>query len=349
MNSSAIAAENLAKRFQGRRGEPDIVAVDDVSFSVPAGSTLGLVGESGSGKSTIARLVLGLVEADDGRVEVLGRQIIGAKPKELRSWRQDMQIVFQEPYESLDPRMRVGDAVAEPLVLHSELSKSERKARVAELLERVSLDPSLASRYPDQLSGGQQQRVNIARALATEPKVLVLDEPTSSLDVSVRADILTLLFRLQRELGLTYLLISHDLPTIRSVCDQVAVLYLGRLVEIGPAAEVLSAPQHPYTEFLLGSELPTNPNEKPKGAIAEGEARERERPEGCIFLSRCPISKDACVDSQPALTPLGADHHAACVWAGEERPSLDDADAPADDGDTGQRPTETTTKEHPDV
>ncbi|MGI9659008.1 MAG: oligopeptide/dipeptide ABC transporter ATP-binding protein [Gaiellaceae bacterium] len=327
MSAAAIAAEGLAKRFHARRGEPDIIAVDDVSFAVPEGTTLGLVGESGSGKSTIARLVLGLLPADGGSIEVLGRQIIGARRNELRSWRSDMQIVFQEPYESLDPRMKVGDAVAEPLVIHTELSKTERQARVRDLLEHVSLDPALVGRYPDQLSGGQQQRVNIARALATEPKVLVLDEPTSSLDVSVRADILKLLVQLQREFGLTYLLISHDLPTIRSVCDQVAVLYLVRLVEIGPAADVLSEPQHPYTEFLLGSELPLNPNEKPKGVVAQGEARSRERPEGCIFLDRCPISKDECGDAQPPLTTASPEHDAACVWVGSERPQLQESEA----------------------
>ena len=219
----AIVVENLVKRFVGRRrGQPEVLAVNGVSFSVPTGTSLGLVGESGSGKSTVARCVLGLLKSDRGTIEVLGRQIVGADATELRNWRRDMQIVFQEPYESLDPRIRVGAAIAEPLLIHTKLRGRELSARMQELMNLVALDGSLRDRYPHELSGGQQQRVNIARALATHPSVVVLDEPTSSLDVSVRAEILRLLLRLQRELHLTFLFISHDLHTIRSICDRVA-------------------------------------------------------------------------------------------------------------------------------
>ncbi|MEZ5098604.1 MAG: ATP-binding cassette domain-containing protein [Thermoleophilia bacterium] len=314
----AIVVEGLHKRFKGRRGDPDVVAVDDMSFRVPTGRTLGLVGESGSGKSTVARLVLGLLAADEGRIEVLGRDVRGAGREELRRWRRDMQIVFQEPYESLDPRVRIGEAIAEPLRIHTDLRGSELRRRVADLLEKVQLDPALETRLPHQLSGGQQQRVNIARALATEPRVVVLDEPTSSLDVSVRAEVLRLLVSLQEELALTYLMISHDLPTIRTVCDRVAVMYLGRLVEIGPVDAVLSHPEHPYTEFLLGAELPLDPDQAPKSAPVPGEARVGERPAGCIFQARCPLRVAECESAQPPLAHAEADHEAACVHVGHE-------------------------------
>ena len=264
----AVKVDALKKVFKGRRRSPDVIAVNNVSFEISPGETLGLVGESGSGKSTVARCVLGLLEADAGHVTVLGRTVTengkSAEKKSLRGWRRDMQIVFQEPLESLNPRIRIGDAIAEPLELHTSLNAAARNDRVHELLRLVTLDPDLDTRYPSQLSGGQQQRVNIARALATEPKVVVLDEPTSSLDVSVRAEILKLLVRLQQQMQLTYLLISHDLPTIRNVCDRVAVMYLGEIVEIGPATSVLQNPEHPYTKFLLGAELPLDPNESPQ-------------------------------------------------------------------------------------
>ena len=315
----AIVVEGLQKRFL-RRGQPDVVAAEDVSFEVPHGSTLGLVGESGSGKSTVARCILGLIPADGGRVVVAGREIRGANPRDLRAWRRDMQIVFQEPFESLDPRLKVGAAVAEPLVLHGELRGEALQARVLELLELVQLLPEHAERYPHQLSGGQQQRVNIARALATNPGVVILDEPTSSLDVSVRAEILKLLMRLQRELDLTYVLISHDLPTIRNVCDRVAVMYLGRIVEIGPAELVLAEPAHPYTEYLLGSELSLDPDVKPRTPPVKGEVQAGDRPTGCIFARRCPLHTAACDAAQPPLVAAEAGgHYAACVFAGQHR------------------------------
>jgi ABC-type glutathione transport system ATPase component len=236
-----------------------VVALDNVDLELPVGGTLGVIGESGSGKSTLARCLLGLLPADDGSVRLLGQEIVGMRERDLRRLRREVQIVFQEPFESLDPRLRIGEAVAEPLLLHTDLSPAARRSRAGELLEMVSLDPALADRFPHQLSGGQQQRVNIARALATHPRLLVLDEPTASLDVSVRADILRLLGRLRDELELSYVLISHDFPTIRSLSSHIAVVHSGSVVEHGPASTVLTTPEHDYTRFLLASELPLDP------------------------------------------------------------------------------------------
>jgi oligopeptide/dipeptide ABC transporter ATP-binding protein len=314
----AIVVEGLQKTFRARRGQAEVVAIDDVSFVVERGQTLGVVGESGSGKSTVARCLLGLTPVDAGRVEVLGRSIVDAKPKELRSWRSEMQIVFQEPLESLDPRYRVRDAIGEPLLLHTDLRGDQLQARVEELLEQVSLATELGARYPHELSGGQQQRVNIARALATEPSVMVLDEPTASLDVSVQAEVLALLVDLQERFGLTYLLISHDLTTIRAVCDRVAVMYLGRLIEVGPVDQVLTKPEHPYTEFLIGAELSVNPDVKPAAPVVQGEVRSGERPSGCVFAPRCPLRMDACEEAQPELRAASEGHVAACLVVGNK-------------------------------
>ena len=315
----AIVVENLVKRFRGRRrGQPEVVAVDSVSFAVPTGASLGLVGESGSGKSTVARCVLGLLPADGGSIEVLGRQIIDADADELRGWRRDMQIVFQEPFESLDPRIRIGAAIAEPLQIHTQLRGRELSGRVLELMELVALRAALRDRYPHELSGGQQQRVNIARAIATHPSVLLLDEPTSSLDVSVRADILRLLVSLQDELRLTSLFISHDLHTIRSVCDRVAVMYHGRLVEEGPVGEVLRNPAHPYTEFLLGSELPVDPDVEPITRPVRGE-HGSDVGSGCVFAPRCPLRVAECDLRQPDLVAAGPAHVAACIFVGSAK------------------------------
>ena len=254
-----IEVEHVSKRFAGRRGTADVQAVDGVSLSVERGQTLGIVGESGSGKSTLARIMLGLLDADAGEVRILGRRITGAKRKDLRRWRTDMQIIVQNATEALNPRMRIDEVVAEPLLLHARMDDASRTTRVRELLRAVRLPARIAQSYPHQLSGGQQQRVNIARAIATEPKFVLLDEPTSSLDVSVRGEVLDLLVDIQRTSRLTYVIISHDLPTIRHVCDHVAVMYRGRIVEIGEAGQVLQRPRHPYTKFLLSAELPVDP------------------------------------------------------------------------------------------
>ena len=315
----AIAVEGLNKTFPTRRGVPDVVAAEDVGFTVPYGRTLGIVGESGSGKSTVARCILGLTPVDSGRIEVLGRSVVDAPARALRSWRSEMQIVFQEPYESLDPRYHVWEAVAEPLLLHTDLRGAGLARRVHELLEQVALSPDLVGRYPHELSGGQQQRVNIARALATSPRVLILDEPTASLDVSVQEGVLRLLLRLQRELNLTYVLISHDLKAIRAVCERVAVMYLGRLVEIGPTEEVLSNPKHPYTEFLIGAELSVDPDVAPAASVVRGEVSSAERPGGCVFTGRCPLVTSTCHEAQPPLLEVARDHAAACILVEREQ------------------------------
>jgi oligopeptide/dipeptide ABC transporter ATP-binding protein len=309
----AVEVRGLHKRFRGRGDQPDVVALKDVSLAVRPGSTLGVVGESGSGKSTLARCILGLERPDAGEVSVLGRPITGASPGELRRWRRDFQVVFQEPLESLSPRVVVKRAIAEPLLLHTELRGQDLDQRVDQLLALVALSSSLRDRYPHQLSGGQQQRVNIARALATNPQVVVLDEPTSSLDVSVRAEILDLLKRLQRELGLTYLLISHDLTTIRYVCDRVAVMCLGRLVEQGETARVLSDPRHPYTTLLLESELTLDLDaERHTPRVAEPLTDPSEE-EHCVFVDRCPSRiLGICTSREPGLEAVDATHDAAC-------------------------------------
>jgi peptide/nickel transport system ATP-binding protein len=313
MAEPTLTVSGLRKVFPGGRGHRPVVALDDISLSIESGTTLGLVGESGSGKSTAARCVLGLVQADGGAVEVLGRRITGARAKDLRAWRRDMQIVFQESFDSLDPRMRVGAAIAEPLELHTELRGAALEARVRELLALVDLSDELYGRYPHQLSGGQQQRVNIARALATNPRFIVLDEPTSSLDVSVRAGVLRLLVRLQQQLGLTYLLISHDLPTVRHVCDRVAVIYLGRIVEEGPASRVLRNPAHPYTQYLLGSELSLDPDVKPSALLDEDDDLARDNPHGCVFAPRCRHQMPRCWERPPPAYDIEPGHTAACI------------------------------------
>ena len=256
---AALKVRGLVKTYGGRRGADPVVALDHVDLDLPVGGTLGIIGESGSGKSTLARSLLGLITPDSGSIELLGQEVVGLRGAELRRMRRDVQIVFQEPFESLDPRMQIGELIAEPLVIQRRGSAAERAERVAELLTMVSLPAELADRFPHQLSGGQQQRVNIARALATSPRLVVLDEPTASLDVSVRADILRLLARLRVELGLSLVLISHDLPTIRSLSSHIAVVSRGCVVEHGPAASVLTSPEHEYTRFLLASELPLDP------------------------------------------------------------------------------------------
>ncbi len=314
----AIVVRGLSKKFKARKGSPDVVAANDVSFEVGLGRTLGIVGESGSGKSTVARCILGLTSIDAGSVEILGRPVHLLSKSRLRALRADLQIVFQESKESLDPRYRVARAIAEPLILHSDMSAEDRRRRVVELMGLVALDEGLIDRYPHQLSGGEQQRVNLARALATEPKVLVLDEPTASLDVSVQAGVLRLLLNLQRHLDLTYVLISHDLATIRAVCERVVVMYLGQVLEVGPVEVVLADPEHPYTRLLLGSELSIDPDSSLPASISFGDGGSADRLIGCVFAPRCPLKVEGCDSGQPPLRPVvGDDHYAACIFSGE--------------------------------
>ena len=252
-----LEVRDLVKEFSRSQGlfqKPSVVrAVDHVTFSVKAGETFGLVGESGSGKTTTGRCILRLIEPTSGEVRFKGEDVLAFSRARMRQARRDMQIVFQDPYSSLNPRMRVGDIVEEPLVIHRTGSKSERRARVAELFELVGLDPSQLARYPHQFSGGQRQRIGLARALALNPSLIIADEPVSALDVSVQAQVVNLLMDLQQRLKLTYLFIAHDLRLVQHICKRVAVMYLGRIVEMGPTERLFEAPAHPYTRALLSA------------------------------------------------------------------------------------------------
>jgi len=291
-------------------------AVDGVDFIIPRGTTLGLVGESGSGKSTVARSVLQLVKPTAGEVIFEGTNLCQLKPAALRPLRQRMQIIFQDPYASLDPRQTIGFTIAEPLILHKVCEPKQRRQRVRELLEMVGLNPDFENRYPYEFSGGQRQRVGIARALATNPDFVVADEPISALDISIQAQILNLLRDLQTRLHLTYLFISHDLRAVRYLSDEVAVMYLGKIVEIAPTAQIFEQPRHPYTQGLLQS-VPVarwQKSDAQKKAV-EGEVPGlTAHPTGCAFASRCPHVMDRCRREVPQLRPVGAEtaQKAAC-------------------------------------
>ena len=287
-------------------------AVDGVSLRVAAGETLGLVGESGCGKSTLARCVLRLIEPTRGRV-LLDEEDLTALPEEaLRRRRRDIQMVFQDPTASLNPRLSVAATVDEPLALHTPLAGAGRRERVDEVLEEVGLGAGLRARYPHQLSGGQRQRVNIARAIATHPRLVVLDEPTSALDVSLRARVILLLAELKRRMGMTYLFISHDLSTVRYLCDRVAVMYLGVLVEEAPAAELFDHPAHPYTRALLSCIPVPDPDVAPERLRLSGEVPSPiDIPGGCRLRGRCPLAQPVCAEPVP-LREIAPGHTVAC-------------------------------------
>jgi oligopeptide/dipeptide ABC transporter ATP-binding protein len=301
--------------FRGReRGQ--VHAVDGVSFQIPRGGTLGLVGESGCGKSTVARLVTRLLEPTGGEIVYDGRDITHWKSRALRPLRREIQLVFQDPYSSLNPRRTVGTIVGEPLRLQRIGTRSERRSRVRELLEVVGLNPEHYNRYPHEFSGGQRQRIGIARALITTPKLVVADEPVSALDVSIQAQILNLLAELQGEFGLTYLFIAHDLNVVRHVSDRIAVMYLGKIVELSPAAELHSRPIHPYTEALLSAvpSVETDARERLRGRIVlRGDPPSPVAPPpACRFHTRCRYATEICRTVEPPLVDHGGGHLAAC-------------------------------------
>ncbi|GAB3462988.1 dipeptide ABC transporter ATP-binding protein [Actinophytocola sediminis] len=298
-----------------RRGGKEVHAVNGVSLSVGAGETVAVIGESGSGKSTLGRIALGLITPTEGEVRFGGTALGGLSKSGMRALRSRMQVVFQEPYESLNPRIRVGDTVAEPLIIHRpELSDAERRKLVIAMLERVGLSEEHAQRYPRNLSGGQQQRIGIARAIITEPELVVLDEPTSSLDVSVRAKVLDLLRDLQREHGIAYIFISHDLATVGLISDRVAVMYLGQIVEQGPTAEVLGNPKHPYTKALMSATLSAVVGEKREHIPLRGEIpNPSTAPTVCVLSGRCPIEIDECSTGPVAPRRVGDGHDVACL------------------------------------
>lgn len=321
-----LSVEDLAVHFPVRKGvfsriHGYVRAVDGVSFSIPRGKTLSLVGESGSGKTTTGRAVLRLIEATRGTVVFNGIDLSKLARRELRRLRKDMQLIFQDPYGSLNPRMTVYSVLSEALKAHGLASKAGRRARVSELLELVGLPPESADRYPNEFSGGQRQRIGIARALAVEPMLIVADEPVSALDVSIQAQILNLLQDLQERLGLTFLFIGHDLSVVRHISDIVAVMYLGRIVELGAVEEVFANPVHPYTKALLSAVPVPDPEAKQTRQILTGDVPSPlTPPAGCYFHPRCPDCETQCSSAAPELVDLGATHRAACHVHAPPRP-----------------------------
>jgi len=313
-NQQLVRVRGLVKHFPVEGSDDVVRAVDGISFEIFQGETLGLVGESGCGKSTAGRCLLRLIEPTAGEITFAGRNVVTMGKGELRELRREMQIVFQDPYASLNPRMKVGNIIGEPLVIHKIGTQQERRARVASLLTKVGLDPDYMNRYPHEFSGGQRQRIGVARTLALNPKLIVADEPVSALDVSVQAQVVHLFQDLQKEFGLTYLFISHGLAVVEHISTRVAVMYLGRIVEVASAADLYRHPLHPYTQALLSAIPIPDPKRKRERIVLQGDVPTPiNPPSGCRFRTRCPIAIDQCATVDPELREVSPGHTVACI------------------------------------
>jgi peptide/nickel transport system ATP-binding protein len=312
MNDTLLSVEGLTKQFRTRRGL--VKAAEDVSFRVERGKIVGLVGESGSGKTTVGRTLLRLIEPTSGRAVFDGVDLFGLSNTEMRQYRRRLQIVFQDPLSSLNPRLRVEDIIGEGLDTHGLARGSSRKDRIAELLTQVGLRPDTARRFPHEFSGGQRQRIGIARALSVEPELIVADEPVSALDVSVQAQILNLILDLQQRRSLAILFIAHDLSVVEYICDEVIVMYLGRIMERGPSRSVYKAPRHPYSQALLASVPVPDPEARRTRIVLQGDIPSPlDPPTGCVFRTRCPFALPECAHVIPPETAVGPGHAVACI------------------------------------
>ena len=323
MSEPLLEVRDLVKHFPIRRGlfgreAGQVRAVDGVSFDVRQGEVLGLVGESGCGKTTTGRCILRLIEPTSGTVRFDGQDITRLSRHDLRPLRRQMQVIFQDPYSSLNPRLTVGSMLGEALAIHGLARGAKVRARVAELLELVGLSPDHARRYPHEFSGGQRQRIGVARALAVEPRIIVADEPVSALDVSIQAQIVNLLQDLQRKMGLAYLFIAHDLSVVEHISDRVAVMYLGRIVELAEAEALYRTPRHPYALSLLSAITVPDPERRRSRIVLQGDVPSPARlPAGCGFHPRCPIARERCSREQPTLREVAPGHVSACHFAEE--------------------------------
>ena len=312
-----LEIKNLRKEFTNKITKKPIVAVDNISLTLQRGKTLGIVGESGSGKSTLGRIMLRLVEPTSGQIIFNQKDITNEKPKELRNLRSKMQMIFQDPMASLDPRMSVQELIQESLDIHNTGTKAERKKAVEEIAEKVGIAKSALEKFPHEFSGGQRQRISIARAVINKPDLIVADEPVSALDVSIQAQILNLLKDLRREMNLSFIFISHDLSVVNYFCDEVAVMYLGNIVEYAPTSELFANPKHPYTQALISAIPEIDTENKAKRIILTGDVpNPADAPSGCHFHPRCPIAIASCATQVPILKNYGTNHQVSCNLVG---------------------------------